>query len=322
MAQTNMLLGSRPAFAYKFGEEFRASSTGTGTGSDWDSQSSDDDAVDALPTPMTPFDLTRKEESACFYQGHNAPFNTVERNAWSGYAEAGQNNFPRMDASYEYTPAGAHYASQQDAYAFQQQGNACNAGQQWGYTMPQCEQSRMGDCSQMMVPGQGVMPVPYAMPSMGGMQMQWVAVPMPVSLPITAKPMQQQMPGFEMIRREKPMLEDLLPGKTRGSRRRRVTRSERPDGSPAPSKVFVGGLSPASTAETLREHFEKFGVVADCAVVSELGTKKSRGFGFVEFADGIPAGLFAQEHIVGQRRCGVRPYDYQSEVDEVTNTVM
>jgi RNA recognition motif-containing protein len=76
-----------------------------------------------------------------------------------------------------------------------------------------------------------------------------------------------------------------------------------------------------STAETLREHFEKFGVISDCAVINEPGTKKSRGFGFVEFADGIPAGLLEQEHIVGQRRCGVRAYDYQSKVDELTETV-
>jgi RNA recognition motif-containing protein len=119
------------------------------------------------------------------------------------------------------------------------------------------------------------------------------------------------------VRQEKPMLEDLLPGKTRGFRRRRA-RPTRPAGNTAPTKIFVGGLSPTSTSDTLRAYFEKFGVITDCAVVNEPGTKKSRGFGFVEFAEGIPAGLLEQEHIVGQRRCGVRPYDYQSEVEEVT----
>jgi hypothetical protein len=82
--------------------------------------------------------------------------------------------------------------------------------------------------------------------------------------------------------------------------------------------VFVGGLSPHSTAETLRAHFEKFGVITDCAVINEPGTRKSRGFGFVEFAGGIPAGLLEQEHIVGQRRCGVRAYEYSAQSDEVT----
>lgn len=113
------------------------------------------------------------------------------------------------------------------------------------------------------------------------------------------------------------MLEDLLPGQTRGVRRRRAARPRRAEqaGGSTAAKVFVGGLSPHSTAETLREHFEKFGIISDCAVINEPGTRKSRGFGFVEFADGIPAGLLEQEHIVGQRRCGVRPYDYAAKVE-------
>ena len=116
------------------------------------------------------------------------------------------------------------------------------------------------------------------------------------------------------------MLEDLLQGQTRGVRRRntRPKRAETQIGGSSSSKVFVGGLSPHSTAETLRAHFEKFGVITDCAVINEPGTRKSRGFGFVEFAGGIPAGLLEQEHIVGQRRCGVRPYEYTAQVGEVT----
>jgi len=160
------------------------------------------------------------------------------------------------------------------------------------------------------------------------MQQQWMnsmppmVIPVPVAVPATAlKPPQVpqvQVPfGYQLVRQEKPMLEDLLPGQTRGVRRRRNTRSKRTDqaGGSSAAKVFVGGLSPHSTADTLREHFEKFGTISDCAVINEPGTRKSRGFGFVEFADGIPAGLLQQEHIVGQRRCGVRPYDYAAKVE-------
>jgi hypothetical protein len=147
-----------------------------------------------------------------------------------------------------------------------------------------------------------------------------MAIPMPVPMPMGVQQQPQvQVPfGFQLVPKEKPMLEDLLPGQTRGVRRRRPARPKREDsqfGGSSAAKVFVGGLSPMSTAETLRAHFEKFGVISDCAVINEPGTKKSRGFGFVEFADGIPAGLLEQEHIVGQRRCGVRAYDYQSKVE-------
>jgi hypothetical protein len=141
----------------------------------------------------------------------------------------------------------------------------------------------------------------------------------PVPVPMAAlKPPQVQVPfGFQLVPKEKPMLEDLLPGQTRGVRRRRATRARRPDsGESSAAKVFVGGLSPHSTAETLREHFEKFGVISDCAVINEPGPRKSRGFGFVEFANGIPAGLLEQEHIVGQRRCGVRAYDYAAKPED------
>merc|ERR1719265_504122 len=155
-------------------------------------------------------------------------------------------------------------------------------------------------------------------------QQQWMTamssvVPIPVPVPVSVDQLQQpQVPfGYQLVRQEKPMLEDLLPGQTRCVRRRRNTRPRRTDqaGGSSAAKVFVGGLSPHSTADTLREHFEKFGVISDCAVINEPGTRKSRGFGFVEFADGIPDGLLQQEHIVGQRRCGVRPYDYAAKVE-------
>jgi hypothetical protein len=161
------------------------------------------------------------------------------------------------------------------------------------------------------------------MQQMQQIQQQWMnsmppmVVPVPVAVPATAMQPQMQVPfGFQLVRKEKPMLEDLLPGQTRGVvRRRRATRPKRAEQGGSSAKVFVGGLSPHSTAETLREHFEKFGVISDCAVINEPGTRKSRGFGFVEFAEGIPAGLLEQEHIVGQRRCGVRPYDYATKVE-------
>jgi len=51
------------------------------------------------------------------------------------------------------------------------------------------------------------------------------------------------------------------------------------------NKVFVGGMSWATTSEGLREHFEKFGGVVSTTVATDRQTGKPRGFGFVTFAD-------------------------------------
>jgi len=78
-------------------------------------------------------------------------------------------------------------------------------------------------------------------------------------------------------------------------------------------KVFVGGLSPQSIASDLWEYFSKYGRVLDAAVLGDGPSKRSRGFGFVEFAGKIPDGVLNKEHVIAKRRCGVRPYNYTAE---------
>ena len=51
------------------------------------------------------------------------------------------------------------------------------------------------------------------------------------------------------------------------------------------NKLFVGGLSWGTDNNGLREAFEQFGEVTDAAVISDRETGRSRGFGFVTFAD-------------------------------------
>ena len=48
-----------------------------------------------------------------------------------------------------------------------------------------------------------------------------------------------------------------------------------------PCRLFVGGLSWDTTAESLRAAFAEFGPVADAVVVKDRDTGRSRGFGFV-----------------------------------------
>src|SRR2546428_7013350 len=51
-------------------------------------------------------------------------------------------------------------------------------------------------------------------------------------------------------------------------------------------KIYVGNLSFQTTADDLREAFAQHGTVTSAQVVSDRDTGRSRGFGFVEMADG------------------------------------
>jgi RNA recognition motif-containing protein len=50
--------------------------------------------------------------------------------------------------------------------------------------------------------------------------------------------------------------------------------------------LYVGNLPFQATADDLREAFGQFGTVTRAQVVSDRETGRSRGFGFVEMADG------------------------------------
>ncbi|KAI8116435.1 Heterogeneous nuclear ribonucleoprotein 27C [Lucilia cuprina] len=50
-------------------------------------------------------------------------------------------------------------------------------------------------------------------------------------------------------------------------------------------KLFVGGLSWETTQENLSRYFCRFGEIIDCVVMKNNESGRSRGFGFVTFAD-------------------------------------
>lgn len=52
-----------------------------------------------------------------------------------------------------------------------------------------------------------------------------------------------------------------------------------------PGKMFMGGLSWQTAPEGLREYFGKFGEISEVMVMKDPTTRRSRGFGFVTFAD-------------------------------------
>lgn len=54
-------------------------------------------------------------------------------------------------------------------------------------------------------------------------------------------------------------------------------------------KLFVGGLSWNTDDAGLRQAFEQFGDVTDAKVITDRDTGRSRGFGFVTFAEAADA---------------------------------
>jgi len=56
-------------------------------------------------------------------------------------------------------------------------------------------------------------------------------------------------------------------------------------------KIYVGNLSFSTTADDLQEAFSNYGTVTSAQVVSDRDTGRSRGFGFVEMAEGAEAAI-------------------------------
>lgn len=52
------------------------------------------------------------------------------------------------------------------------------------------------------------------------------------------------------------------------------------------NRLFIGGLSWDTDDRGLKAAFERFGTVADVAIITDRETGRSRGFGFVTFTNG------------------------------------
>jgi len=62
-----------------------------------------------------------------------------------------------------------------------------------------------------------------------------------------------------------------------------------------PMRLFVGGLSWDTGDDELRVAFEKFGEVVEAVVIKDRGTGRSRGFGFVTYADAAEGKVATKE---------------------------
>lgn len=54
------------------------------------------------------------------------------------------------------------------------------------------------------------------------------------------------------------------------------------------TKIFVGGVTPETTSEELKDYFAQFGEVAEAQIMVDHTTNRSRGFGFVTFGTVSP----------------------------------
>lgn len=75
--------------------------------------------------------------------------------------------------------------------------------------------------------------------------------------------------------------------------------------------IFVGRLSQATNTESLRAHFEQYGEIVDADVRVDTSTNRSKGFGFITFADpnSVEAALEAKsDHHIDGRWVDVQRY--------------
>lgn len=74
---------------------------------------------------------------------------------------------------------------------------------------------------------------------------------------------------------------------------KRAVPGERAQEKPS-NKIFIGGLPQDVTTQKLRDYFSSYGVIADAVVMVDRQTSRSRGFGFVRFANGRQGAHAAQ----------------------------
>lgn len=92
-------------------------------------------------------------------------------------------------------------------------------------------------------------------------------------------------------------------------------KSEKDDNQP---RMFVGGLFPETTSETVLKYFARFGPVEEVKIIGEK-QKRSRGFGFVLFRSFESLNkAMAQQHMIDGREvdCNVAVYSNKTDVDE------
>ncbi|XP_062268871.1 heterogeneous nuclear ribonucleoprotein D0-like isoform X1 [Platichthys flesus] len=97
--------------------------------------------------------------------------------------------------------------------------------------------------------------------------------------------------------------EHKLNGKVIDPKRAKAMKSKEPV-----KKIFVGGLSPDTPEEKVREYFDAFGEVESIELPMENKTNKRRGFCFITFKEEEPVKLIMEKkyHNIGLSKCEIK----------------
>eukprot|EP01135_Chromosphaera_perkinsii_P011190 Nk52_evm17s2356 gene=Nk52_evmTU17s2356 len=104
--------------------------------------------------------------------------------------------------------------------------------------------------------------------------------------------------------------------------KRAIPRGQRQEGRggfrdmPKTKKVFIGGLPISVTEENLKTYFVTFGEVTDCHLMLDRETQRSRGFGFVTFAndDSVENVCTERWHTFDGKSCEVKRAEPRNHV--------
>lgn len=68
-------------------------------------------------------------------------------------------------------------------------------------------------------------------------------------------------------------------------------------------KMFLGGLTPNTNEDMIRNFFYQFGEIEDIIIMRDTATKRSRGFGFITFksSESVDKAQAARPHVVDGR---------------------
>ncbi|KDO22069.1 hypothetical protein SPRG_21082 [Saprolegnia parasitica CBS 223.65] len=95
------------------------------------------------------------------------------------------------------------------------------------------------------------------------------------------------------------------------------------DSSPKIGKIFIGGLSYETTDDKLRAYFGAYGAVTDAVVMKDPISRRSRGFGFITYADPacVDRALAQPNHVLDNRRVEAKRAVPRAESSRDTSSI-
>ncbi|XP_030624382.1 heterogeneous nuclear ribonucleoprotein D-like isoform X2 [Chanos chanos] len=107
----------------------------------------------------------------------------------------------------------------------------------------------------------------------------------------------------ESVERVLELKEHKLDGKLIDPKRAKAMKGKEP-----PKKVFVGGLSPDTSEDQIREYFGTFGEIESIELPMDTKTNERRGFCFVTYVEEEPVQKLLENryHQVGSGKCEIK----------------